>query len=343
MSSPDISVIIPVYNAEKYLRKCLDSIIRQSLRNIEVIIINDGSSDGSARIIDDCAKADNRVVAFHMENGGVSRARNEGLRRAKGRWVAFVDSDDTVAPDYFENLLNSASRVPASGVTLVISGFSIIYDGLVERREQIGWSGRVLERDAIGQAFLDEKIYQRGYPFGKLYDLGVLRQFGIEFDQQIRYCEDLIFMMDYLPHVDHLVFDTSCGYNYFCKVGAGLSKSYSSFDLEYRFVELFFDKGARLLGHQVMDADFVKTKRNFLLRAVSCLYRPVTRIDRAGRLRALKKVYDAHCMLLAGASLPHAMLYRRLFSAYDAFFFLIYVARYGPLARPWAWFCRARA
>ncbi len=110
---PDISVIIPVYNVEKYLSRCLDSVINQNFFNIEIICINDGSTDGSLFILRDYAARDSRFRIIEQDNRGVSAARNAGLEVARGTWIAFVDSDDEVLPDIWTTLLNSADTEDA--------------------------------------------------------------------------------------------------------------------------------------------------------------------------------------------------------------------------------------
>lgn len=103
-----ISVIVPVYNVKPYLKKCLDSIIEQTYRDLEILVIDDGSTDGSGAICDDYAKKDSRIKVFHTGNQGLSAARNLGLDKAKGEYFGFVDSDDWVEPNMFEVLLNRA-------------------------------------------------------------------------------------------------------------------------------------------------------------------------------------------------------------------------------------------
>ena len=101
-----ISIIVPVYNAENTLRQCVDSILNQEYKNLEVILVDDGSKDGSPAICDEYAVKDKRVKVFHKENGGVSSARNLGLDHAQGEWIAFIDSDDYVSPNYLEAVHN---------------------------------------------------------------------------------------------------------------------------------------------------------------------------------------------------------------------------------------------
>jgi len=105
-----ISVIVPVYNVEKYLSNCLDSIINQTYRNLEIILVDDGSTDGSVKICDDYAKKDNRIIVIHKENGGASTARNKGLDIAKGDYISFIDSDDYINCYMLEHLLNAIIR-----------------------------------------------------------------------------------------------------------------------------------------------------------------------------------------------------------------------------------------
>lgn len=102
-----VSVIVPVYNVKSYLEECYDSICCQSYQNIEIILVDDGSTDGSGELCDDLATRDARTVVLHKENGGLSDARNAGLRMAKGDWISFIDSDDYVSPVFIEVLLNA--------------------------------------------------------------------------------------------------------------------------------------------------------------------------------------------------------------------------------------------
>lgn len=112
-----VSVIIPVYNVEKYLRQCLDSVVNQTLKDIEIICINDGSPDNSLEILQEYAKNDERIRIINKSNGGPSSARNAGLEVAQGEFIGFVDSDDYIEPDYYENLYNRA-KVTCSDIVV---------------------------------------------------------------------------------------------------------------------------------------------------------------------------------------------------------------------------------
>lgn len=99
-----ISVIVPVYNVEKYLNKCIDSIINQTYKNLEIILVDDGSTDNSGKICDEYAKKDNRIIVIHKENGGLSNARNAGIKNSQGLYTSFVDSDDYILPNMIDRL-----------------------------------------------------------------------------------------------------------------------------------------------------------------------------------------------------------------------------------------------
>ena len=138
--SPKISVIVPVYNVEKYLPRCIDSILSQTFKDFELLLIDDGSPDNCGKICDEYAAKDRRVRVFHKPNGGVSSARNLGLDKACGEWITFIDSDDYVAVDYLEELvsfkINSGAELVAistkvgeteKSVTLSNNQFSLVF------------------------------------------------------------------------------------------------------------------------------------------------------------------------------------------------------------------------
>ena len=106
MSSPTISIIVPVYKAEQHIKKCLDSIREQTFKDFEVILVDDGSPDNSGKICDYYSELDTRFITIHQENKGASSARNTGLTQAKGKWVTFIDSDDWISPQYIECYFN---------------------------------------------------------------------------------------------------------------------------------------------------------------------------------------------------------------------------------------------
>ena len=155
-----ISVIIPVYNVEPYLRKCLDSVVNQTYKELEILIIDDGSTDGSGAICDEYAKTDKRIRVFHTENRGLSCARNLGLDEAKGEWIGFVDSDDWIEPDMYEVLLKNAEK---TGADVVECGYSRIYPDSVyiRQKEELIINGGKEAIHALFQHKINETVWNK--------------------------------------------------------------------------------------------------------------------------------------------------------------------------------------
>ena len=110
MSNILISVIVPIYNVKDFLKKCIDSIISQTFKNIEIILVDDGSSDGSCELCDQYKKNDNRIIVIHKENEGVSKARTVGFNASSGQYIAFIDADDLITNNYLEKIYHKGSN-----------------------------------------------------------------------------------------------------------------------------------------------------------------------------------------------------------------------------------------
>ena len=159
-----ISIIVPVYNVEKYLERCVESIIGQTYKNIEIILVDDGSKDNSGKICDDFMKKDNRIKVIHKENGGLSDARNAGIEIAKGEYIGFVDSDDYIEKDMFETLYNLCKENDAE-ISMV--SYYEYYNGkliAVRKNEKIEKFDKI---GAIKELLIDKKI--QSYAWNKLF------------------------------------------------------------------------------------------------------------------------------------------------------------------------------
>lgn len=159
-----ISIIVPVYNVEKYLQKCINSIINQTYKNIEIILVDDGSKDSSGKICDELEKKDNRIRVIHKENGGLSDARNVGLKIATGKYVGFVDSDDYISEDMFETLykLNKDNNSDIS----IVSFYELYRGKVISVRDSK--EKKVFDKiDAIKELLIDTNI--QSYAWNKLF------------------------------------------------------------------------------------------------------------------------------------------------------------------------------
>lgn len=219
MSSPFVSVIIPVYNVRKYILQCLESVQKQSFSDYEVILVDDGSPDDSAQIIQQFI-ADHGLTNFHLvhkENGGVCSARNSGLRMAKGQWIAFIDSDDWVEPDYLAKMVNSVKETNAD---LCLIGFRT-YDEISQQFNV--WSdyplcGGTLPEDMHALTSFD-------YIWARIYKKAIIDAHDISFDEQIFYAEDNAFNFDYIRFVKKFTCISDVCYNYRRSVAGALSRT----------------------------------------------------------------------------------------------------------------------
>ncbi len=230
-TSPNISIIIPVYNAEKYLRGCLDSLLAQTYSTFEALLINDGSTDNSQNICDEYANKDSRVRVFYKVNGGVSSARNLGLKYAEGEWITFVDSDDFVSIDYLDkfeyDIYNSKD--------FYIQGINYCKNGIVTKSGHID-TPIVNFNDFI--EYLDKRNYFEG-PYGKLYKKSILVENNILFNDRLSYGEDNLFVLQYLNKIESFHISKNHGYYYvLAHSGDSLSNRVHSFDSIQDYIDM---------------------------------------------------------------------------------------------------------
>lgn len=195
-----ISVIVPVYKVEAYLKRCVESILNQTYKNLEVILINDGSPDNSGKLCDDFANKDNRVIVIHKKNEGSSCARNAGLDRAKGDYIAFVDSDDHINPSMIETMLNCAIENKLDVVEIIPkkSNSSTVSDNSFLIQDQVTASKRIIETAAFA-------VWRRLYKTSVISDL--------RFIPKIIH-QDVFYTIDVLNRIEQLGFLKRQLYNY---------------------------------------------------------------------------------------------------------------------------------
>lgn len=209
-----VSIIIPVYNTEKWLSRCINSIISQTYKEIEIIIVNDGSSDKSEEIIKTYAEKDKRIVFINQENHGVSYSRNIGISISKGEYVAFVDSDDYIVEDYIEKLTHCMTK----GVDLVICGYDEVF---IHENTLLTSSTHILDKSKTllltGNIYTD-LYYVREYvnsPCLKLYRKKHIIEHNIRFPDDMITGEDYIFNLNFYQYVSKYIFLPYAGYHYF--------------------------------------------------------------------------------------------------------------------------------
>ena len=194
---PKVSIIVPVYNAEKGLARCVDSILNQEFRDFELILMDDGSGDGSGEICDGYARADARVVVVHKENTGVSDTRNQAIARARGTFLQFVDSDDWLTADATKLMVRAAEE---TGCDLVIADFYRVVGEMVSRKGDID-TDQVIGREAfVGFMMENPADYYYGVLWNKLYRREIVESHGIRMDAKLSWCEDFLFNLEYVRY-----------------------------------------------------------------------------------------------------------------------------------------------
>lgn len=204
MSDLKISVIVPIYKVEKYLDRCIDSIINQTYKHLEIILVDDGSPDYCPQMCDEWAKKDNRIKVIHKINGGVSSARNAGLDVATGEYIQFVDSDDYLELDACETLIN---KIVNNNADIVVSAF-----------KSIGKHIKCIKTENFSTHKLMQAV-QNLYKYGalnavwnKLYKKDVIN--NIRFQEDMKYGEDLYFNLQYIKKCRTIVYTSQQLYNY---------------------------------------------------------------------------------------------------------------------------------
>lgn len=216
---PLVSIIVPCYNAEKWIDRGMTSILNQTFKDIEVIAVNDGSTDNTLRLLKNFQLKDSRVKVIDKENGGVSAARNCGIDNAQGRYIVFCDSDDFVADTYISDFLD----YNADDSTLVIQ-IPSYYNEQNATIKDDGFKFKSGEFN-ISEGLSSSRILHNGYPFGKLFVTNIIKQNNLYFDESIEYKEDLIFILSYLQYASKIYLSPKRSY-YYCIHPGSLSNKW---------------------------------------------------------------------------------------------------------------------
>lgn len=212
MNRPKISIIIPVYNAENYISRCIQSLIEQTYPHFYVILVDDGSKDRSGVICDKYSSQDSRIRVIHKKNGGVSSARNCGLNHTIGEYVTFVDSDDYVSPYFLENFVVKLSE--QEDVDLVAQSFWYNYEE--SGKKQLLELPEITIKDNLQLVkwFEDAKNVHNGFIWHRLFRAEIIKENNIRFPEDISFAEDGIFFINYLKTASNFILTSNPGYYY---------------------------------------------------------------------------------------------------------------------------------
>lgn len=245
-----ISIITPAYNVEKHIERCVRSILEQTEKDFELILVDDGSTDGTANISDELSRIDNRIKVIHKENGGVSSARNMGLKKSSGEYITFIDSDDWIEKDYLESLLSDIKKFNSD----------IACCNYVNDDGKNAFGGKTFESKLITRAeALD--CYSKYYftsVWGKLYKKAVLKD--LFFRSDLSYSEDTLFYTRALTNANSVYWNNRKLYHYFSNSAGAMN----TFVLNKRVTDFF----ARLEIAEIYN-DYPELKDGAICRAVS--------------------------------------------------------------------------
>lgn len=258
---PEISVIIPVYNAEKYLAECLQSVLNQSLPDLEVICINDGSTDHSVQVLKTFQQKDSRIIIIDQPNQGVSAARNAGLKIASGKYIGFVDADDSIETDYFNRLYKLASESSA--------------DAVYSRKspeDDFGRfpclpSGEEIQRTLLPVYLREDSM---NAVWNKIYRSSIIRDKGIVFPVGTTHGEDAHFNISFLMHAQKIAFLDSQGY-YYREVDGSATKNIAVHDYLKRIIEVYETDWTPIIGNVLDPNEIMKLKKIRMANAVISL------------------------------------------------------------------------
>ena len=235
MKQPLVSIILPVYNAQSHLARCLSSICAQTYQNLEIIVLNDGSKDQSLPVCEEFRKKDSRIILVDKANSGVSDTRNLGLKLASGKYVQFVDSDDYIDPDFTQHLVEAAETHHAD---LVIAPYKMVIPAGATKPEQVleklednlgvmsvarppevreyGFlPAGVYDKDTFALRLMDKPAsYFYSVLWNKLYRRILLTGNDIQFTSELKWAEDLVFNMQYIQYAEVFVAIGTPGYSY---------------------------------------------------------------------------------------------------------------------------------
>ena len=198
---PKVSIIVPIYNAEKALKRCVDSILGQEYTNFEVLLVNDGSKDSSGEICDQYAARDSRVRVIHKDNSGVSATRNVALDMARGTYIQFLDADDWITPEATKLLVRTMEE---NECDLVIADFYRVVGDRLSRKGDIEEDGVMTRQEYAEHMMENPADFYYGVLWNKLYRRDIIEEHQIRMDVQIHWCEDFLFNMEYVLHAQRI-------------------------------------------------------------------------------------------------------------------------------------------
>lgn len=341
-----ITIIIPVYNVEKYLNRCIQSVLNQTYKNLEIIMVDDGSTDSSPEICDKYEKRDSRIKVIHQSNGGLSDARNSGLEISKGEYVLFIDSDDYVGTEMIENFYKC---LVDTGADTVIGGFRRSVRNKIEIKENT-FAGKIYDTEYdIKNNVLKKMLASDGQDqiemsvWKVLFSMDIIRKNHLRFPERKYLCEDIIFDFDYYPLCKKVAMCNDTSY-YYCFNGESLSQAYQKdrFDrlsfqaneMKKRAKKISLDNNAYLridnfyIGNSIHHIKTMVANRKKIKRS-SCI-QEIRRICNTKQVQKVKWSQIKNCFV-GRDRIPFLLMKKR--KIYSIYFYLVILTNIRRLIR----------
>lgn len=237
MNQPLVSIIVPVYNGEKTIERCLASLRNQTYKNIEVIVADDGSSDHTRRVLGKYADLDKRFRIIYKKNTGVSDSRNTGIEAAKGKYIQFADGDDWLTKDAVRRLVEISER---SRCDMVISDFYRVVGKNIYKKGHIKKEGLITRREYATSMMEAPANFYYGVLWNKFFRADIIRREELKCTLQLDWCEDFQFNLEYLQYAEHIFVDRQA-YYYYVKTKGSLVDSQINISQTVRTKRILFD------------------------------------------------------------------------------------------------------
>lgn len=290
--TPLIAVIVPIYKVEKYLSRCIESILQQSFTDFELLLIDDGSPDNCGAICEDWAKKDNRIRVFHQKNAGLSAARNKGLDNARARYAAFVDSDDYVSEQYLTHLYN---LIPTENL-----GFGYTVQGYIRYKEngdiikKMSFTPYIYTLKEISSLFTGDEIYNMFSACAKLFDCQFLNKNKLRFNTTLRFSEDVLFILECLVNCDYISVGDKADYNYINYAGT-MSKVVTPFKSEYET----YISCKRIIKQIIVNKKMTSIEQQGIFKSIHLLFCRTLKSDyhHFGTVSGEDRRQNLHCLV----------------------------------------------
>lgn len=266
--TPTVSIIVPVYNAEKTIGRCIESILNQEYTDFELILIDDGSTDGSSILCDVYAEKDERIRVVHKENSGVSDSRNMALDMAQGTYLQFLDADDWITPNATRAFVETAIGANAD---MVISDFYRVVDRRISQKGSIDEEGILTRCEFAEQMMENPADFYYGVLWNKFYKREIVEKYRLRMDKDISWCEDFMFNLEYLRHANY-IYVIQLPLYYYVKTKGSLATQGMNISKTIKMKLMVFEYYNDFYKHVLDEEDYEKNRLQvyrFLLDAAS--------------------------------------------------------------------------